>query len=214
MALPDPTEVVADQEPSKQAVKAASPPMPARIELRDYDPIWPRLYAREAARIRSALGERVVRLEHAGSTSVPGLAAKPIIDIVLEVPDAAEEATYLPAMQAAGYVLHLREPDWFQHRLLKGPDTDINLHVFSAHCPEPTGCCCFGTGFAATPAIGTCMSAPSGSWPHRPGGRCSSTPTPRPRSSARSWPGPRAPTHRRRPRRRPPAMSLAPMDPL
>jgi GrpB-like predicted nucleotidyltransferase (UPF0157 family) len=136
MALPDPTEVVADQEPSKQAVKAASPPMPARIELRDYDPIWPRLYAREAARIRSALGERVVRLEHAGSTSVPGLAAKPIIDIVLEVPDAAEEATYLPAMQAAGYVLHLREPDWFQHRLLKGPDTDINLHVFSAHCPE------------------------------------------------------------------------------
>jgi GrpB-like predicted nucleotidyltransferase (UPF0157 family) len=136
MALPDPTEVVADQEPSKQAAEASSPPMPARIELRDYDPVWPQLYAREAARIRSALGQRVVRLEHAGSTSVPGLAAKPIIDIVLEVPDAAEEAAYLPAMQAAGYVLHLREPDWFQHRLLKGPDTDLNLHVFSAGCPE------------------------------------------------------------------------------
>ena len=91
---------------------------------------------REAARIRSALGGRVVRLEHAGSTSVPGLAAKPIIDIVLEVPDAAEEAAYLPAMEAAGYVLRLREPNWFQHRLLKGPDTDINLHLFSAGCPE------------------------------------------------------------------------------
>jgi GrpB-like predicted nucleotidyltransferase (UPF0157 family) len=110
--------------------------VPARIELRDYEPSWPQLYAREAARIRSALGERVVRLEHAGSTSIPGLAAKPIIDIVLEVPDAAEEAAYLPAMEAAGYGLRLREPDWFQHRLLKGPDTDINLHVFSAHCPE------------------------------------------------------------------------------
>jgi GrpB-like predicted nucleotidyltransferase (UPF0157 family) len=81
-------------------------------------------------------GELVVRLEHAGSTSGPTLAAKPVIDIVLEVPDAAEEAAYLPAMQAAGYVLRLREPGWFQHRLLEGPDTDINLHVFSAGCPE------------------------------------------------------------------------------
>ena len=71
----------------------------------------------------------MVRLEHAGSTAVPGLAAKPVIDIVLEVLDAAEEAAYLPAMEAAGYVLRLREPDWFQHRLLKGPDTDISLHV-------------------------------------------------------------------------------------
>jgi GrpB-like predicted nucleotidyltransferase (UPF0157 family) len=74
----------------------------------------------------------VVRLEHAGSTSVPGLAAKPVIDIVLEVPDAA----YLPAMEAARYGLRLREPNWFQHRFLKGPDTDLNLHVFSAGCPE------------------------------------------------------------------------------
>jgi GrpB-like predicted nucleotidyltransferase (UPF0157 family) len=129
-------DLTADHESSKQSAQASSPPMPARIELRDYDPVWPRLYAREAARIRSVLGERVVRLEHAGSTSVPGLAAKPVIDIVLEVPDASEEAAYLPAMQAAGYGLRLREPDWFQHRLLKGPDTDINLHVFSAHCPE------------------------------------------------------------------------------
>jgi GrpB-like predicted nucleotidyltransferase (UPF0157 family) len=136
MALPDPPNVAADHESSKQSVEASSPSMPARIELRDYDPSWSRLHAWEAARIRSALGERVVRLEHAGSTSVPGLAAKPIIDIVLEVPDAAEEAAYLPALEAASYELRLREPDWFQHRLLKGPDTDLNLHVFSAGCPE------------------------------------------------------------------------------
>jgi GrpB-like predicted nucleotidyltransferase (UPF0157 family) len=136
MALPDPTDVAAGHGPPMEPAQAASPPLPARIELRDYDPSWPQLYAREAARIRSALGERVVRLEHAGSTSVPGLAAKPIIDIVLEVPDAAEEAAYLPTMEAAGYVLRIREPDWFQHRLFKGPDTDINLHLFSAGCPE------------------------------------------------------------------------------
>jgi GrpB-like predicted nucleotidyltransferase (UPF0157 family) len=63
---------------------------------------------------------------------VPGLAAKPIIDIVLEVPDSADEAVYLAAMQAAGYTLRLREPEWFRHRLLKGPDSDINLHVAQA----------------------------------------------------------------------------------
>jgi GrpB-like predicted nucleotidyltransferase (UPF0157 family) len=136
MGPPDSIDVAADHRLSKQAAKAALPSMPARIQLRDYDPTWPRPYAREAARIRLALGERVVRLEHAGSTSVPGLAAKPIIDIVLEVPDAAEEAAYLPAMEAARYGLRLREPNWFQHRLLKGPDSDINLHVFSAGCPE------------------------------------------------------------------------------
>jgi GrpB-like predicted nucleotidyltransferase (UPF0157 family) len=67
---------------------------------------------------------------------VPGLPAKPIIDVVLEVPDTADEAAYVPAMQAAGYVLRIREPEWFQHRLFKGPDTDINLHVFSADCAE------------------------------------------------------------------------------
>ena len=138
MVLPDPTDVAACHEPPLAPAEASSPPMQVRIELRDYDPVWPQLYAREATRIRSALGQRVVRLEHAGSTSVPGLAAaKPIIDIVLEVPEAAEEAAYLPAIQAAGYVVRLREPHWFQHRLLNGPDTDINLHLFSAHRPAP-----------------------------------------------------------------------------
>jgi GrpB-like predicted nucleotidyltransferase (UPF0157 family) len=78
----------------------------------------------------------VVRLEHAGSTSVPDLPAKPIIDIVLEVADSSDEPAYLPDLKAAGYVLVIREPQWFQHRVFKGPDTNINLHVFTAGSGE------------------------------------------------------------------------------
>jgi GrpB-like predicted nucleotidyltransferase (UPF0157 family) len=78
----------------------------------------------------------VVRLEHVGSTSVPGLPAKPIIDLVLEVADSGDEPAYVPDMEAAGYVLVIREPGWFQHRVFKGPDTDINLHVFTSGCAE------------------------------------------------------------------------------
>ena len=113
---------------------------PARLDgsvlLVDYDPAWPALYAREAERVRAALGERVLLLEHVGSTSVPGLAAKPKIDMLLGVADSADEPSYLPALEAAEYVLHIREPDWHEHRLFKGPDTDINLHVFAAGHPE------------------------------------------------------------------------------
>lgn len=106
------------------------------IQLVEYDPRWPALFAREAERIRGVLGERVVRIEHIGSTSVPGLVAKPIIDILLVVADSADEPSYLPALEAGGYVLRIREPDWHQHRLLKGPDTNINLHVFSVGSVE------------------------------------------------------------------------------
>jgi GrpB-like predicted nucleotidyltransferase (UPF0157 family) len=107
-----------------------------KIEIADYDPEWPSLYEREEKRIRSILGDRVVRIEHTGSTSVPDLPAKPIVDIALEVPDAGAEDVYVPDLEAAGYVLTIRESDWFEHRLFKGPDTNINLHVFSAGCPE------------------------------------------------------------------------------
>ena len=111
-------------------------PHNAPITLADYDPGWPALFAREAARIRAALGDRAVQVEHVGSTSVPGLAAKPIIDIVLAVPDSSDEQAYVPALQAAGYVLRAREPGWFEHRMFKGPDTDVNLHVFTAGAAE------------------------------------------------------------------------------
>jgi GrpB-like predicted nucleotidyltransferase (UPF0157 family) len=106
------------------------------IELVDYDPAWPGLFEREAEKIRAALGERVLGLEHAGSTSVPGLAAKPIIDIVLTVADSADEGAYVPPLEAAGYELRIRERDWYEHRALKGTDPKVNLHVFSDGCPE------------------------------------------------------------------------------
>lgn len=111
-------------------------PLEGPIVLCEYDPTWPASFEREAARIRGILGARVKRLEHAGSTSVVGLVAKPIIDLVLAVPDSSDEPSYVPDMERHGYVLRIREPDWFQHRLFKGPDTSINLHVFSDRCPE------------------------------------------------------------------------------
>ena len=106
------------------------------ITLVDPDPNWPILFQRESHRIQQVLGTTVVQLEHAGSTSVPGLAAKPIIDIILVVGDSSDEASYVPALTEAGYRLVIREPDWFEHRLFKGPDTDINLHVFTVGAVE------------------------------------------------------------------------------
>ena len=106
------------------------------VLLEEYDPEWPRLFEREAERIRAVLGDAAVAIEHTGSTSVPGLAAKPIVDITLVVEDSADEAAYVPALEAAGYVLRIREPEWYEHRLFKGPDTNVNLHVFSRGCEE------------------------------------------------------------------------------
>jgi GrpB-like predicted nucleotidyltransferase (UPF0157 family) len=119
-------------------IEYVRPPQPlrGRIELQDYDDRWPVLYEREEQRLRGVLRDRIVRIAHAGSTSVAGLPAKPIVDIVLEVPDTRQEAEYVPDLEAAGYVMTIREPGWFEHRLFKGPDTNINLHVFPQACSE------------------------------------------------------------------------------
>ncbi|MCG1011072.1 MAG: GrpB family protein [Tepidanaerobacteraceae bacterium] len=106
------------------------------ITLVEYDPSWPELFEREAKRIREVLGSKALQIEHVGSTSVPGLCAKPIIDILLVVKDSADELSYVSALEAAGYRLRIREPEWFEHRMFKGPDTDINLHVFSEGASE------------------------------------------------------------------------------
>jgi GrpB-like predicted nucleotidyltransferase (UPF0157 family) len=132
----DPSDVEAYDQELADVTIGGPEQLTKAIEIEEYDPEWPARYEREAARVRSALGERVIRLDHAGSTSVPGLPAKPIVDMVLEVPDSADEPAYVPDMETAGYVLRIREPEWFEHRLFKGPDTNINLHVFSAGCPE------------------------------------------------------------------------------
>lgn len=108
------------------------------IVISDYNPLWPGQFHKHAAIISRALGSKALRIEHVGSTSVPGLAAKPIIDIVVAVEDSGDEAAYLPALLAAGYVLRVREPDWHQHRMLRTPDLDVHVHVFSSGCAEIT----------------------------------------------------------------------------
>jgi GrpB-like predicted nucleotidyltransferase (UPF0157 family) len=120
-----------EEELAKISVGKPIEPHNATITLVDPDPNWSRLYVREAERIRHALGSKTLQIEHVGSTSIPGIMAKPIIDICLVVANSADEESYIPLLEKAGYVLRIREPDWYEHRLLKGPDTNINLHVFS-----------------------------------------------------------------------------------
>lgn len=119
-----------------KAYVAGQKPSSGPIAVVDYDPRWPGEFQAEAGRVRGALGAGVLRLEHAGSTSVPGLPAKPIIDMVLVLADSADEPAYVPAMEAAGFTLCIREPEWHEHRVFRGPRRPINLHVFSAGCPE------------------------------------------------------------------------------
>lgn len=107
-----------------------------KIVVVPYDPSWPSRFEKEAERIADALGENALAIEHVGSTSVPGLAAKPIIDILVVVNDSADESAYLKQLEAAGYVLRVREPDWFEHRMFRTPELDVHVHVFSKGCLE------------------------------------------------------------------------------
>ncbi|MEW2529190.1 GrpB family protein [Streptomyces sp. NPDC047071] len=119
------------------------PRLDGQVTLREYDPRWPEAFAREAARIRAALDATPHELEHAGSTSVPGLTAKPIVDMVLTVADPGDEEAYVPALERIGFRLAIREPEWYEHRVLRkqdlGPGADsANLHVFPRGCAEVT----------------------------------------------------------------------------
>jgi GrpB-like predicted nucleotidyltransferase (UPF0157 family) len=111
-------------------------PLSGQIEIADYDPSWPGRFEAEAARIRAALGDRVLLLEHVGSTSVPDLPAKPVIDMLLVVADSSKEAAYVHDLERAGYILRNREPEWFEHRMFRCGRVDLNLHVFSAGASE------------------------------------------------------------------------------
>ncbi|MDT4898523.1 MAG: hypothetical protein QOH25_3600 [Acidobacteriota bacterium] len=106
------------------------------IRIEDYDTDWPKKFETLARVIADALGDSALRIEHIGSTSVPGLAAKPIIDILVVVQDSADESTYLPQLEASGYVLRVREPDWNEHRMFRTPEKDVHIHIYSADCPE------------------------------------------------------------------------------
>lgn len=107
------------------------------IHLAPADPAWARQYAEVEARIKGALGPVAVVVEHVGSTSVPGLDAKPFLDVLLLVPDPADEAAYVPRLEAAGFLLHVREPDWHQHRYFRAEeDPEVQVHVFAVGSDE------------------------------------------------------------------------------
>lgn len=106
------------------------------IVVVDYDPTWPKRFRREEERIRASLGGTVRGIEHIGSTSVPGLAAKPIVDILLVVEDSGDEASYAPALERAGYILRVREKDFHEHRMFRTAAKDVHVHVYSPDSPE------------------------------------------------------------------------------
>lgn len=138
--VPDPSPSIKtprDYERSLAEITVGTPErLSGPVALSDHDPTWGATFREQAVRIRDALGRRAQRIEHVGSTAVPDLVAKPIIDIVLEVSDSADEDAYLPDLASHGYVLRIREPRWFEHRLLRCHRPRVNLHVFSADCPE------------------------------------------------------------------------------
>lgn len=111
-------------------------PWSVPVVLHDPDPTWSTTFAANATDIDEVLGPVALAVDHVGSTSVPGLVAKPVIDILLQVPSSADEDAYVPALAPLGYRLQIREPDWFEHRVLylrvdRGDDHDVNLHVLS-----------------------------------------------------------------------------------
>lgn len=133
--------------PSEQYLQAVTIGAVERLDggivLQEYDPAWAQQYAAERRKIAAALAGMQITVEHVGSTSVPGLCAKPILDILLLVSDAAEEERYVPPLERMGYLLRIREPEWYQHRLMKGTHPAVNLHVFSAGCEEAGRMICF-----------------------------------------------------------------------
>jgi GrpB-like predicted nucleotidyltransferase (UPF0157 family) len=107
------------------------------IVIEDYDAAWADRFAAASSSIRDVLGELIVDVDHVGSTSVPGLAAKPIVDIDLTLRDPADESCYVEALETLGYRLVVREPWWYGHRMLVSSTADINLHVWPPDAPEP-----------------------------------------------------------------------------
>ena len=132
-------------------IVGTDPDRARKVEIVPYDAAWPRLFTAQEERIRAALGAAALLIEHVGSTSVPGLPAKPVIDIQLAVRDSAEEDAYRTALEQAGYRLAVREPEWFEHRLFKGAGPETNLHVFSADCPELGRCRLFRDWLRVSP---------------------------------------------------------------
>jgi GrpB-like predicted nucleotidyltransferase (UPF0157 family) len=134
------TAALTDEEIEANTV---GPPrrLDATVTLHEYNPSWPSCYRAQEAAIRAALHGTALAVDHIGSTSVPGLAAKPVIDIALVVPDSSDEPSYVPALERASFRLQIREPHFHQHRVLvkrreDGDDESVNLHVYTEGCTE------------------------------------------------------------------------------
>jgi GrpB-like predicted nucleotidyltransferase (UPF0157 family) len=107
------------------------------IELVPNDPAWAGHFARLSRDIRSALGSRLIAVEHVGSTAIPGLPAKPIIDIDATIYNPADESGYRDVLEGLGFALTIREPEWHQHRMFKLSDPRTNLHIYADNCSLP-----------------------------------------------------------------------------
>ncbi|QAY74048.1 GrpB family protein [Agromyces protaetiae] len=120
------------RRPDVTELELVGGPEPLVVGLQEFDEHWAIVYRDHERRIRDALSPAPVEIEHIGSTSVPGLAAKPIVDIVVAVDDITAEEDYLEPLLSAGYVLRVREPG---HRMVRTPQRDIHVHVFERADP-------------------------------------------------------------------------------
>jgi len=105
------------------------------LHVVDYDPHWAHIFLVHQQRIQTALAAVPVDIHHIGSTSVPGLPAKPIVDIAIAVDDITAEEDYLTPLLAAGYLLRVREP---AHRLVRTPERDVHVHILEKGDPAIT----------------------------------------------------------------------------
>jgi GrpB-like predicted nucleotidyltransferase (UPF0157 family) len=137
--MPTPEEIVTFRDDGAPAgaspwVDGAAPER--ELALVDPDSAWADVFAATEHLLRTSLGSAALVVEHVGSTSVPGLPAKPIVDIDLTVADPDDEGAYVPALVEAGFVLRIREPWWYGHRMFRGPVALTNVHVWGPDCPE------------------------------------------------------------------------------
>jgi GrpB-like predicted nucleotidyltransferase (UPF0157 family) len=120
------------RRPEVTTVEIVGGPEALELELHRHDERWSGIYLEHRQRIRNALAASDIEIEHIGSTSVPGLAAKPIVDIVVAVEDITAETDYLDPLIAAGYELRVREPG---HRLVRTPARDVHVHLYERGAP-------------------------------------------------------------------------------
>ena len=114
-----------------------SGPAEPLVVIVDHDPRWALDFEADRRDLAAVLGGTALAVDHVGSTSVPGLAAKPIIDILLQVPDSADEPSYVPALLGLGYRVRVREPQWLEHRVLSRRVTDGDPHSVNVHVLSP-----------------------------------------------------------------------------